>query len=65
MGFFSKLLSLLQRFDGVPDVRIKPGATRVEMGKYLLAHPGIPELFDVFGDARHGLVVALILALNT
>ena len=38
---------------------IEPGAAGVEMGKNRLAHPRVPELLDVLGDARNGLVIAL------
>ena len=54
-------LRLLQRLERVADIRVEPGAARVQMRKDRLAHPRVPELLDVVGDPRHGLVVALAL----
>ena len=51
-------LGLFERLDRIPHVGIEPGAAGVEMGKDRLAHPRVPEFFDVIGDARHGLVMA-------
>lgn len=54
-------IRLLQRPQGLQHVRLEAGAAGIEMREDGLAHPGIPELLDVLGDARHGLVMALAL----
>ena len=50
-----------QRGESVPDIRIEPAAASIETREDRLAHPGIPEFADMFGDGRNGLVVSLVL----
>lgn len=52
----SRLLERRQRFE---HVRLEACAAGVEMREDRALHPRIPELPDVVGDPRHGLVVAL------
>src|SRR4030081_3045212 len=54
-------LRLLQRLERVAHVGIEAGAATVEMGEDRLAHPRVPEFFDMVGNIRHRLVVALAL----
>src|SRR6185312_10232266 len=54
-------LRLLQRLDRVADIGVEPGAAGVQMRKDRFAHPRIPELLDMLGNAGHGLVVTLAL----
>ncbi|GCC48475.1 hypothetical protein chiPu_0032604, partial [Chiloscyllium punctatum] len=58
-GVCGRLGLLPQLEQRVEHIGLEAGAAGVEMGEDLLAHPRVPELPDVLGNALHGTVVAL------